>query len=991
MRNIFWLSLIIMLLASSAFSSMAYYGFWTTCGPSSSGNQVNGTVVYDPDLDAVFVGQYFTTVNNRANILGWSVNQSDPTFGTSTPKYYIRERMYNNGMKLGGLKSVFGAASYLKGKLYFTSDRWGYTDLNMRPRLWCPVNADSVTITFPYVTPNLPLYIVNGISSTASTPLEDTWGGTQLFASAGTTFTLISTTCETDGYRVIIPGNQFLAGIAGVWTNNDTTALGTNFFTGGEVNGPTRTAWCNTFIPGSPRMVYVTGTVQRFQPQTGIIELVAPHPPGQLLFVDAGQLQPGQRGLWKYNATTLAAETGFGIFGTPVMFEPCTVANIITSGGVTTGLDIGVPGSKITDNFLVTREIGTNNPRGRLGYASFGRFTTGPWVSTSATMFTMDVQGKPYYTIYGIYTSANCVGMNFWGRRTFNDWIAVTDTTKVVVPWGPISRPYSLATAGTTSYTRESNYSVSSITIQTIKSPITTVSGVWPNAYGSGKNYAAAANYTRESTSSSNATTINLTWTPLNSVSGVWTNSSGAGFNFYSEPGNSFNNNGLITLNSITTLGGSGVPVWVTYNGGTTATVTLPNTVTLNGVPLPGGAGTPVWISYTIPKLDSGGTITPSGTNFYTGLTYGIETLSVKSGSGGFGGWWNVSLDTPTIYASISGINTTLSLGSVFVSYDSEPPDAYTPGRYNPMDTTGIINLQIPLPGPGTSVWIDFDRGNGIDVGKNMVRTIAPAANTPPMHVGDTVYISMLAQGGANPYKYSGSGTAGNRTATWNLYGVTFDKDGNFFICSLWSDKGFFAHDSVGNLIARYPVKGSRSTISRGAISCDTATGDIYWGDQAGVVWRFKKTGAGLDSYVQEEEPFYLGACLGTNNTVLRGMVTSLKVVTGPPFSDEGHWIGPYTQIYLTTPMDNNGPTSGTDIITIMRPNGTVNTRGSYNSTNAPTPRGIDIKYYWPAYPIVVRGQIMTGSWAGTGSFPQVFLWDGSVPVELSRFEAVVE
>jgi hypothetical protein len=988
MKRLFWISFIIILCASSTFAATTWYSFLTTLGPNAG--VVNGTVLYNPDLDAVFIGQYFTGVGSRANILGWSVNQSDPTFGTSTPKYYIRERMYNNGMKMGALKSVYGAATYLKGKLYFISDRWNYTNLNMVARLWCPVNADSVTITFPNVSASLPLYAVNGVSSTASTALEDTWGGTQLFASTATTFTLISTISQADGYRVIVPGNQFLAGITGVWTNIDTT-LGINFYGNGEVNGPTRTAWCNTFIPGSPRLVYVTGSVQRFQPQTGIIELATPHPPNQLLFVDVGQLQPGQRGVWKYNATTLAAETGFGIFGTPVMFESCTVASIVTTlTGATTGLDIGVPGSRVTDQFLVTREIGTNNTRGRLGYSSYGRYTTGPWVSTNATTFKLDVQGRPYYSIYGVYTTASCVGTNFWRRRTYNGWIAVTDTTKVFVPWGPISRPYSLVTAGTTFFTRESSSSISSTIVHTLKSQIVSVLGIWTDAAaGADKNYALAASFTRESTASSNATTINLTWIPLNSVSGVWTNSGGAGFNYYSGPGNGFNNNGLITLNSVTTLSGASVPVWVTYNGGTAATITLPNTVTLNGIPLPGGAGTPVWISYTISKIDLSGSVTFSGTNFFTGLTYGIETLSVKSGSGGYGGWWNISVDTPTIYAAISGINTTLSLGSVFVSYDGEPPDAYTPGMYNPMDTTGIINLQNPLPGPGTSVWIDFNRGDAIDVAKNMVRTIAPAANTPPMHVGDTVYISMLAQGGANPYKYTGSGTAGNRALTWNPYGVTFDKDGNFFTCSLWSYMGFFAHDSAGNLIARYPVKGSRSSITRGEISCDTATGDIYWADQAGVVWRFKKTGAGLDTYVQDEEPFYLGACLGTDNAVLRGMVTSLKVVTGPPFYDEGQLIGAFTQIYLTTPMENNGLTPGIDIITIMRPNGTVNTRCSQYSTDCP--RGIDVKFYNPVYPIVVRGQIMTGTWTGTASFPQVYLWDGSVPVELSQFEAVVE
>lgn len=833
MRNIFWVSILIVLLASSTFGATTSYSFLTTLGQNANA-AVNGTVVYDPDLDAVFIGQYFTGLGSRSNILGWGFQGEwpdiDSTYGTSTPRYYIRERMYNNGLKMGGLKSVFGAATYLKGKLYFVSDRWGYTDLTMRPRLWCPVNSDSVTVTFPYVTANLPLYAVNGVSSTASTQVEDTWSGTQLYASTATTFTLISTTSQTDGYWVIIPGNQFLAGITGVWTNNDTTALGTNFYTGGEVNGPTRTAWCNTFIPGSPRPVYVTGSVQRFQPQTGVIELVTPHPPGQLLFVDVGQLQPGQRGVWKYSATTLAAETGFGIYGTPVMFEPCTVANIITSGGVTTGLDIGVPGIRVTDQFLVTREIGTNNTRGRLGYASYGRFTTGPWVSTSATTFKLDVQGRPYSTIYGVYTTANCVGTNFWGRRTFNGWIAVTDTAKVVVPWGPIAYP-----------------------------------------------------------------------------TGIFTNAN---------------------------------------------------------------------------KL---------GINFFTGLTYGIETLSVKSGSGGIGGWWNVSVDTPTIYAAISGINTTLSLGSVFVLYDGEPPDAYTPGKYNPMDTTGIINLQIPLPGPGTSVWIDFDRNYGRDVANNMVRTIAPAANTPPMHVGDTVYISMLAQGGANPYKYTGSGTTGNRAVTANPYGVTFDKDGNFFTCSLWSYWGIFAHDSAGNLIARYPVKGALSTVTRGEISCDTATGDIYWGDVCGVVWRFKKTGAGIDSYVQENEPFYLGACLGTNNTVLRGMVTSLKVITGWPFFYDGQFYGTFTQIYLTTPMDYDGPTPWTDIITIMRPDGTINTRCSYDAITA-TLRGIDVKLYH-GFAGLTEGIMMTGMWSQTipPPYPQVYLWSGWVPVELSRFETVIE
>jgi len=1154
MKKVLGLSLMLVLFVSMSFATMTQYSWLTTLGNNVAGGSLtNGAVAYNPVLDATFVGQYFTSaVSSRACILGWSMNPADPTYGTETPKYYIRERMFNNGIKVGGIRTVYGGSEYMNGKMYFMTDLWIYSSQNIVCRMYCPVNADSVSVTFPGVTPTIPLYNVTGVSSTASTAVEDTWGGVQLYAGSTTAFNSMS--CGANGWApFVVPGDGcMLGGVSGVWTDaytaytrtsttsaDNTTVfspktplrvvtgvwtnaagLGQNFYTGpgnsfiggtgqitlntittlptpaggdsvwvsygwsgldnagtptgvgssfyGSYEEPQRNVWPSASIPGAPRTVYVAYTLHQFDPNSGVIQLNKAYPqtPGTLLFTHVGQLQPGMRGMWVYDGTSadasgsLSAVTGFGTFGTPVQYLPCTVAAIYTAGAVTTALDVGVPPAyPVTDQAQVTRTIGgINTGRSRLGYLSYGTFTSGPYVSTSATQFTMDVQGKPYYGITGIYTnnpSTTVLGTNFWSSPTPSGWVAATaGQSKFALPgWLPIRMVYGIVTGGSTAFTREAETSVSGTVINTLKVPIVSCSGVWTNATGLGVNYAAngaytrypytstdashvsvsvtpltavagvwtntgglgvnyAANgaYTRYPYTSTDATTVSVTWLPLTAVTGVYTNTGGLGFNFYSGPSNTFTAGGVVTLNSVTTLSGA-VPVWVSFSGGTAAdfvaggaitlngnalpgptvstwvsfsggtvaTVSAPNVITLNGSALSGSI--PVWSSYVIAGLDNTGTMTQAGTNFFTGRADALDTTS-QIGAGGPAGWWSIAVDTPTIYSAVGGVDTTLSLGSVFVSYIGEPPQDFTPGMYNPIDTTGDIILTNPLPAPGTQVWIIFDRGDAIDVANNMIHTGPPAASSGTMFVGDTVYVSMMYQGGTNPYKFTGPGTAGNRAVAWNEYGCCADGAGNVFTSSLWSYCGWQAYDASGNLIARYPAKGSVSQVSRGQISCDTVTKDIYWEDGNGIVWRWKKTGATLDTYVQDNEPFYLGNSKGTNATALRGSTSALRVKNVA--SQLG---GRVTLVYLATPRDNNGATQGTDLLTVMKTDGTVDGRFSTGGTAVAEmgcPRGMDVT--------PDGTKVMMGLWSGNAPIPELFVWSGFVvPVELSRFESLVD
>jgi hypothetical protein len=806
MKKLLGLSLMLVLFTTMSFAAITQYSFWTTLGEVKGGNQSNGSLVYNPDLNAAFSASYYTGLGSRACILGWSMDTGDPTFGTTDPKYFIRERMHANGVRLGGYKSVYGQSAHVNGSLYFISDRFNMSNLNFVTRLWCPVNSDSVTVTFPNVSAAFPLYNVTGISSTASTIYEDTWGGVQLWAGS-TTFTLIPVTCEADGRRVIAPGNQALVGMVGVYT--DAAGVGTNFYTGGGYSEGSRTIWCNTLIPGAPVTVYVSGTFGRYNPTTGVIELAFAHDTGTLLFVHVGQLQPSQRGVWKINATTLQPQAGFDVFGAPMGLTACTVANVMADGK----LEIAVPPAyPVTDQYIALRDPAGNTSKARLTYTSYGRYTVGPVASISATQVQIDVQGKPASGFYSISTDANFAGQNFWGRNSFADWVAVTDLTKVQGPWGPIDV-----------------------------------------------------------------------------AKGIWTDATKAGINFFT-----------------------------------------------------GAAG---------------------------------DALSAKAG--GTGGWWSVSVDTPVIYAAVGGIDTTLSMGSAYVEYTCPAPDGYSAcGGYSIMDTTGIITVQIPLPHP-TSVWVDYNTGNGIDVANNRFITIAPAANTPAVAVGDTVYACMMYQGGSNPYNFTGPGTAGNRSIPWNPYGVTVDNDGNVFTGSLWPWWGIQAHDSAGNLIARYPIKGGTSTVCRGQISVDTSNGDLYWEDGGGAVWRLKKTGAGLDSYVQDNEPFYLGACLGTAG-IVGGHTSSIKTKTVPATVG-----GAISLVYLTTVSNNNATGLDTKQLTVMRTNGTIDAQVDGAPGLGISYRGMDVT------PDGLK--VMAAGWAD-GTYPTITVWSGPqvVPVELSRFETVI-
>jgi hypothetical protein len=605
--------------------------------------------------------------------------------------------------------------------------------------------------------------------------------------------------------------------MVGVYT--DAAGLGTNFYTGGGFDEAVRSIWCNTQIPGAPTTVYVSGSFGRFNPITGVIELNATLDAGAPLFMHVGQLQPGHRAIWKYNATTLAAETALNIYGHPVMWEACTVATVYATTPV--GYELGGMSAPITDQFMAARNPGANTAKSRLLYTNYGRSTIGPVASASATQIALPLAGKPISGFYGIYTDAAMVGLNFWASRTCAEWVAVTNVNQVTCPWGPIRKP-----------------------------------------------------------------------------TGIYTD------------------------------------------------------------------------------------VTRVGVNFFTGLASG-DTTSRLRGIGP-GGYWSISPTTPIIYAATGGIDTTLSLGSAFVVYLGEPPDSISPCVYNLMDTTGIVNLTIPLPGPGTSVWADVNRANGLDIANNRVRVVS-VANTPTLAVGDTAYICYLKQAGASPYAYTGAGTGGNRSLTANPYGMTIDKDGNYFATSLWSYWGWNALAANGDHIARYPMVGSQSQVIRGQISCDTTNGDIYLADGNGIVWRWKKSGSGLDTYVQEDLPFYLGASLGTNGAVgVGGMSSALRVKTV-----QAQVGGSVTLVYLGTPRDNNAATDGAGILTVMRTNGTIDAIYSSDApagtTAGPTPRGADVT--------PDGKQVMFSNWAGPAGYAQVSIWASPlspVPVELSQFETLI-
>lgn len=231
------------LICIPTYAGLTSYSFYSTTGANATANSSAGCM-YDPKLDALFVGQYFTGTGSRANILGWSMDRNDPTFGTSTPKYYIRERMYANGLRLGGLKSVLGQETYFYGKLYATSDKWNYDYLNFVTRLWVPVNPDGMTVTFPYVTEKAPLYNITGISTTALTAFEDMYNTAANVYAGSDTVTFQPILCEPDGFKVLISGLQALVGVSGVWT--DVSGAGKNFYTGGGYSEPAKSIWCGT-------------------------------------------------------------------------------------------------------------------------------------------------------------------------------------------------------------------------------------------------------------------------------------------------------------------------------------------------------------------------------------------------------------------------------------------------------------------------------------------------------------------------------------------------------------------------------------------------------------------------------------------------------------------------------------------------------------------------------------------------------------------------
>jgi hypothetical protein len=365
------------------------------------------------------------------------------------------------------------------------------------------------------------------------------------------------------------------------------------------------------------------------------------------------------------------------------------------------------------------------------------------------------------------------------------------------------------------------------------------------------------------------------------------------------------------------------------------------------------------------------------GVNFYTGRASG-DTTSRLNGVGS-GGYWSISPTTPRIYAAVGGIDTTLSIGSAFVVYTGEPPDGFSPIVMNLMDTTGIANLTIPLPGPGTALWADVNRANGLDVANNRIRVVG-VANTPTLAVGDTAYVCYLKQAGANPYAWTGAGTAGNRGPNRNPYGIALDKDENYFLQTLWNYSGFNAYAANGDHIALYPVRGSLSTVIRGQISCDTTNGDIYVADGGGVVWRWKKAGPGLDTYAQEDLPFYLGGCAGTATAGLRAQTNALRVKTVT--AQVG---GSVTLVYLGTALNNNGTTPGQDILTVMRTDGTIDAVYSSDAVSGPTPRGADVSSDGKT--------VIFGNWAGPAGYAQASIWTSAlspVPVELSQFETLI-
>jgi len=1051
MKKVLGLCLMVVLLASMSFAAISTYSYSTQMAgtvPGDGGNKTNGCVVYNPDLNAVFVGQYFTGAGSRACILGWTMDNLDPLYASNTPKYFIRNRMFANGYKVTALKSIYGSSAYYNNSLYFIGDRYQFDNLNMVGREFCAVNADSVSVTFPNVDADRVLYNVTGVSTAASTIVEDTWGGAQLYAGATTAFHAI--VCEANGFKVQAGGaGCALVGVTGIWTDAYTaytrasttssdnttvfapktairavtgvwtnatgagvnfytgpgnlfdgpsgritlnqvttlptpaggdsvwvsygwagidnqgtpTGVGTNFGTGAGYDEAPRMIWTNVQIPGAPTSVYVQYSLGQFDPYTGVIKLnpLYPQPAGNLLFTHVGQLQPGMRSMWKYNATTLAAETGFGIFGVPAMYVPSTIFSIITSvAGATTGLEVQVPPAyPITDQFLVTRIPGGDCAKSRLIYADYGVTTTGPWTMTTNTQFTANLGGKPYYGMLGVYTDAGGLGFNFLSRRTCAEWVPVTNTSFAQCPWGWVDSPRGIYTNANragfnffvgTSTTAQIRVPGTAIAVDTVTpsagplggAEILAVAGVYTDAGGAGRNFAANAAYTREALTSADGTTVNISWLPLTAVTGCWTDSTSAGFNFYTAPGNKFTAAGVITLNTTTTLSGA-VPVWVSYSGGTAASIVLPTSIKLNGNALPGIV--PVWISYT-------------------------PTDVLSQIAGGVGGYWDIR---DKIYAWTGGIDTTLSLGSAFVEYSDAPTEQFNAGYFNVMDTTGIINLRWQLP-IGTPVWFAYNRGNGLDVANNRIRVGAPAANTPLVSVGDTVYTSLLYQGGTNPYNYTGAGTAKNRSVTWNPYGLAFNgTTGEFVTVSLFSYYGWYAYDASGNLIARYPVIGSRSQVTRGQISIDQLNGDVYWADGNGVVWRWKKTGAGMDSYVQEYTPFYLGAVAGTTGAVPGGTSPGVRVKT----------VNGVSVVYIPTPKDNNATNPELNkYLTVMRTNGTIDGQFARGGLGFAA-RGIDVT--------PDGTKVMIGGWAGSTGYGQVMVFTGTVPVELSRFESVVE
>ncbi|MCX7919926.1 MAG: hypothetical protein N3A72_10060 [bacterium] len=456
---------------------------------------------------------------------------------------------------------------------------------------------------------------------------------------------------------------------------------------------------------------------------------------------------------------------------------------------------------------------------------------------------------------------------------------------------------------------------------------------------------------------------------PYYDITGVWTNASGLGLNFYPQ-GNASGN------------------YWFDWYKITDPTKIAIDTSLWLGSALsdrvynvPKGPIYSVQGVYTaFPTLAQ----TTNGMNFFTSSPSLARTGHANNSTGT--GWYNVSVDSPTIYLTVP-VDTTVAGDSVLVLFWSHPGQAFTPGSWWDLDTSGILNLAHPLPVGTSTAYVGIITG-WIDPVTNAI-TILPrnylygasslVAGSKNIYMGDTVYVTILAHGGDSAYNRFGPGTKHNRVLS-GPGALEFDNLGNAFMADKVARR-LYVYDSSWNLKAQYYIFGELSGVVRG-IGVNPENGDIYVASQFGRVWKFTRTGSDVTSYKQDPEPFYFSNARGLDDT--NGAAIDVDVVPLPK------GLKSYSAaVYVSAPVgrDAKGPVKvfvdepgarGVLVQDLVSPQATGTGIG---------PRGAAIT--------ADRKRVYSVNWSSTTATPQfITYWylDGwFVPVELSRFESVID